>query len=152
MGYDDTTGVILYFNPDQPFLSTDTIMIGLMKIILVYPYKTKRTIGYLLLQQNPEIILHGFYLLDLISFELYITSTTFCDTTILTYEIELTPAVKKICFNLLNYGYFTIPYVVDTISNSPAGHQLPKHSKKNVCIIAINGKETITYQGELEKL
>ena len=77
MGYDDTTGVILYFNPDQPFLSTDTIMIGLMKIILVYPYKTKHTIGYLLLQQNPEIILHGFYLLDLISFELYITSTHF---------------------------------------------------------------------------
>ena len=46
------------------------------------------------------------------------------------YEIELTPAGKKIGFNLFYDEYFTIPYVIDTIPNSPAGHQLPTQANK----------------------
>ena len=57
----------------------------------------------------------------------------------LTYEIELPPAGKKISYNLLNDEDFTIPYVVDTIPNSPAGHQLPTQDKRNLWIIYING-------------
>ena len=49
--------------------------------------------------------------------ELDITPTPFSDTTIITYEIELTPAGKEIGFNLLNDEYFTITYVTDTIPN-----------------------------------
>ena len=40
MIYASTTGVIIYCNPDQPFISTDTIMLGLMHIILFSPYNT----------------------------------------------------------------------------------------------------------------
>ena len=42
-----------------------------------------------------------------------------------TYEIELLPAGNGIGFNLLDDEDFTIPYVIDTIPNSRAGHQLP---------------------------
>ena len=49
-------------------------------------------------------------------------STPFYYTTILTYEIELSPAGNKIGLNLLNVEYFTIPYVIDTNPNSSAGH------------------------------
>ena len=37
MEYADTTGVILYCKPYQPFLSTDSTIFGLMNIILVSP-------------------------------------------------------------------------------------------------------------------
>ena len=40
MGYEATTGVILYCKPYQPFLSTYPIMFGLMNIIIVSPYDT----------------------------------------------------------------------------------------------------------------
>ena len=40
MGYSDTTGVIIYWKPDHPFLSTENFMFGLMNIIIVYLYKT----------------------------------------------------------------------------------------------------------------
>ena len=33
---------------------------------------------------------------------------------------------------------FTIPYVIDTIPNSPGGHQLPTKVNKNVWIVSIN--------------
>ena len=57
--------------------------------------------------------------------ELDLTSTPFKDETIFTYDIELPPSGKKIGFNLLDDDDFTIPYITDTIPNSPAGHQLP---------------------------
>ena len=41
------------------------------------------------------------------------------------YEIELPPLGKKVGFNLLDDEDFKIPYITDTIPNSPAGHQLP---------------------------
>ena len=34
---------------------------------------------------------------------------------------------------------FTIPYVADTIPNSPDGCQIPTQSKRNVWIIAVIG-------------
>ena len=62
--------------------------------------------------------------------ELDITSTMFCDSTIITYEIELPLAGKKFGFNLLDDEEFTIPYVTDTIPNFPSGHQIPTQVKK----------------------
>ena len=71
--------------------------------------------------------------------ELDLTSTTFCDTTTLTYEIELSLDGEKIGFYLLDDEDFTIHHVIDTIPNSPAGHQLPTQANNNLWIIAING-------------
>ena len=45
-----------------------------------------------------------------------------------------------------------MPYITDTIPNSPTGHQLPTQAKKNVCIIAINGEDPIKAQGTLDEL
>ena len=84
--------------------------------------------------------------------ELYTTSTTFCDTTILTYEIELPPAGKKFGFNLLDDEYFTVPYVTDTTLNSPDGYKLTTQEKKKVWIIYINVESPITYQGALDEI
>ena len=47
---------------------------------------------------------------------------------------------------------FTIPYITDTIPDSPAGCQLTSQSKQNVWIVAINGEEPITAQGVLDEL
>ena len=69
--------------------------------------------------------MHYSDLLNLIPNELDITSTKFCDTKINTYEIELPPSGKKVGFNSLDDEDFTIPYITDTIPNSPSGHQLP---------------------------
>ena len=84
--------------------------------------------------------------------ELDLTSTPFCDTKIITYEIELPPSGNKIGFNLLDDEYFTIPFVTKTIPNSPSGHQLPTQDKKNVWIVDTNGEEPITDQGVLSEL
>ena len=51
---------------------------------------------------------------------------------------------KKVGFNLLDYEDFTIPYITDTILNSPSGRQLPTQAKRNLWIISINGEENIT--------
>ena len=83
-------------------------------------------------------------MLQLIPCEIYPTSTPFRDTKILAYEIELPPSGNKIGFNLLDDEGFTVPYVIDTIPNSPTGHQLPTQANKNVDIIDINVEETIT--------
>ena len=45
-----------------------------------------------------------------------------------------------------------MPYVTDTIQNSPAGCQLPTPAKLNVWIIDNNGENLITYQGALDYL
>ena len=58
--------------------------------------------------------------------------------TIITYDIELPLYGNKVGLNLLNYEDFTIPYITDTIPNSPSGHKLPSQANRNVWIIAIN--------------
>ena len=68
----------------------------------------------------------------------------------LTYEIGLPPSGKKDGFNLLYDGYFTIPYIIDTIQNSPASHQFTTQAKLNVWIGAIYEEEPIKYQYVLD--
>ena len=70
----------------------------------------------------------------------------------ITYEIVLPPSGKKIGFNLLDYRYFKIPYITDTIPNSPTVHQLTTHVKLNGWIVYIKGEDHITYQGVLDEL
>ena len=89
----------------------------------------KHTPVYLLPLQYPKIHIHNSDLLNLIPFELDLTSTPFCGTIILTCEIYLRPYVNKVGFDLLDNEYFTIPYITDAIQNSPAGHQLPSQAK-----------------------
>ena len=59
---------------------------------------------------------------------------------------------KKGGFILLDDEYFTIPYVIETIPNSPASHQLPTQAKRNLWIMDINGEEPITSQGAIDEL
>ena len=49
--------------------------------------------------------------------ELDLTFTPFCDTTMLTYEIELPTSENKVGFNLLDDEDFTIPHITDTTPN-----------------------------------
>ena len=97
MGYAATTGVIIYFNHDQPFFIHRAHWFDEYNSRL--SIEDKHTIGYLLLQQYPESIIYSSCVLNLIQCELDITSTPFCDITILPYEIELLPAGKKLGFN-----------------------------------------------------
>ena len=78
----------------------------------------------------------------MIPFEIDLTSNLFHDTKILVCEIELRPAENKTGFDLLDDKEFTIPFVNDTILNSPAGHQLLAQARKNVWIVAINYNST----------
>ena len=84
--------------------------------------------------------------------ELDLTSTPFRDEKIITYDLQLPLSGKKNGFNLLDDEDFTIPYITDTIPNSPAGHQLPSQAKRKVWIVDINGEEHITAQGVLDEL
>ena len=78
----------------------------------------KHTPISLLFHQNLESLLSNSDLLNLMPCEFDLTSTTFRDTKILTYEIELPPDRNKNGFNLLNDEYFTIPYSIGIIPNS----------------------------------
>ena len=87
MVYTATTGVILYWIPDQPFVTHRSYHGWFDEYNSHLSIKEKHSPGYLLLRQDPEILIHNSKLLNLIICELDITSTTFSDTTILTYEI-----------------------------------------------------------------
>ena len=67
-----------------------------------------------------------------------IKSNPFCDTTILSYEIELPFYGNKIGFSLLDAEIFTTPSVIDTIPKTPAIHKLTTQYIKYIFIIAIN--------------
>ena len=112
----------------------------------------RHTQGYWLLKQDPETNVHNSDLLNLIPCEFDLTSTTFCDTTMITYEIKLPPSGKKVGFNLLDDEDFTTPYITNTIPNWPADNKLTTQDKRNVWIISINGEEPITDQGALDEL
>ena len=107
---------------------------------MIYKHPT----GYLLLQQDSESLPHKLDLLNLIPYELDITSTPFCDATILVYDIELPPYGNQISLNLMGDYYFTNPDILDTIRNSPDGYQLMTQAKKNMLRISINGEYPIT--------
>ena len=139
MGYAATTGVIIQWNPDQPFVIHRYHHFWFDECNYRLSIENNHTTDYLLLQQDYESLIHNSDLLNLIPCELDLTYTPLSDTKILKYEIKLTPSGKKIGFNLLNDEYFTIPYITDNIPNYPAGHQLPSQDKQNVLIVAING-------------
>ena len=84
--------------------------------------------------------------------ELDISSTTFEDVKIITYEIKLPSIGNQIGFNLMDDDDFKTPYIIDTIPNFPVSHKLPTQDKKNAWIISINVEDIITTKGELEKL
>ena len=136
MGYEATTGVIIYCNLYQTFVIYRAHHFWFDEYNSHISIEENHTPGSLLLQQDPESHFHNSDLLNLIPCEIDIISTTFCDTTILTYEIELPPSGKKFGFNLLDGEDFTIPYITDTIPNSPAGHQPPTQANRNLWIIA----------------
>ena len=102
MGYSDTTGVILYWKPDQPF--------GIHRShhFWFYGYKSrfsieyKHTPGSLLLQKDSGVSIHYSELLNFIPCEIDLTYPIFSDKTIITYKIELPPSGKKVGFNLLD--------------------------------------------------
>ena len=88
MGYEVTTGVILYWNPYQP------LVINISHHVWFYEYnsclsiKDKHNTSPLLFKQDPKKHAYNSYLLNLIPCETDLASTPFRDITILTYEIE----------------------------------------------------------------
>ena len=136
MGYAATTGFILYWKSDQPFVIHRSHHVRFDEYNYRLSIEDKHT--------------HESDLLNLIPCELDIISTPFIDTKIITYEIELPPSGNKVGFNLLYHEYFTITYITDTIPNSPDGHQLPSQANRNVWIVYINGEEPITAQCVLD--
>ena len=99
MGYADTTGVIIYWKPDQTFVIHKDHHVWFDEYKSRLSMKYKHTPGSLLLRQYPEINIHNLEPLNLIPCELDIAFTPLCDKKILTYEIELPPSVKKFGFN-----------------------------------------------------
>ena len=66
--------------------------------------------------------------------------------------MEFPTSGMKTGFNLLDDEDFTIPYIIDTTQNSPAGYQLPIQDNKNLRIIDINKEDPNKDQGKLDKL
>ena len=117
----------------------------------LYTY-VKYTPGSLLLQQEPTGFLQNNDKLKFIPFELDLSSTPFGYEKIITYEIELPTAGKKIGSNLMDDDEFTIPYIIGTITNYLTFHLLLKQTKKIFRITTINRENPITSIGSLEKL
>ena len=125
MGYSDTKGVILYWKLDQPFIIHRAHHVWFDEYNSRLSIEDKDTKISLLLLQDPEGHIHNSDQLNLIPWKIDLKYTPFSDETIITYDIELPPSGKKIGFNLLDDGDFTIPYITDTIPNYPAVNQLP---------------------------
>ena len=134
----DTTGVVIYWNPDQPFVIHRAYHVCFDEYNYWFLNEYKNAPGSLLHKQDTETHVHNSDLLNWIPSEIGLTYTPFCDTKTLTYEIELPPSENKVGFNLLDDEDITIPCINNTIQTLPAGHQLPTQSKLNVWIIDIN--------------
>ena len=87
MVYTATTVFIIYWKPYQPFAIHRSHHAWFDEYSSCLSIEYKHTPGYLLLQQDPETLLHDLDLLKLIPCELDLTSITFRDTKIPTYEI-----------------------------------------------------------------
>ena len=85
MVYAATIGIILYWKPYQPFVIHRYHNVLFDEYGSRISIEYKQTPGSLIFQQYSEILIHDSYLLNLIPFELDLTSTPFCDTTIFTY-------------------------------------------------------------------
>ena len=113
MGYAATTGVILYWKLDQPFIIHRAHHVWFDEYNDPLSIQYKHTPGSLLLRKDPEGHIHDSDILNLIQFKLDIKSTPFSYETNITYDIELPPSGNKIGFNLMDDEYFTIPYITD---------------------------------------
>ena len=102
MGYAATTGVIIYWKPDQPFIIHRDPHVWFDEYISRLSINDKHTPGSLLLWQDSGVHIHYSDLPNLIPCKLDLKSTPFSDETIITYDIELPPSGKKIGFNLLD--------------------------------------------------
>ena len=131
MVYSAIIGVILYWKPYQTFFIHRAHHVWFNEYNYLLSIEYKHNPGYLLLQQYPESNIHNSDLLNLITCELDLKSTPFCDTKTIIYEIELPTSGKNIGPNLLDDEDFTIPHIIDTISISPYVHQLPTQANKN---------------------
>ena len=89
MGYAATTGVILYWKPDQPFIIHRSHHVWFDDYNSRLSIEDNHTPGSLLLRQYPEGCIHDSDLFNLIPCELDLISTLFSDETIITYDIEL---------------------------------------------------------------
>ena len=87
MGYAATTGFILYWKPDQPFVIHRAHHVWFDEYTSRLSIEYNHTPGSLLLPQDPESHIHNSYLLDLIPCELDLKSTPFSDMAIITYNI-----------------------------------------------------------------
>ena len=152
MGYEATTGVIIYWKPDQPFYIHRAHNIWFGEYNYHIYIEEKHTTGSFLLQQYPKSLIDNSYLLNFFPCELDLTYTPFHDKRIITYKSELPPVRKEIGFNLFDDEDFTIPYVTDAIPNSPDVHKIPTQAKENVWIKNINREETIKAQGVLDEI
>ena len=91
MGYAATTGVILYWKPDQQFIIHRAHHFWFDEYNSFLSIEDKHTPGSLLRRQYPEGHFHDSDPLNLIPCKLDITSTPCSDETIITYDIELPP-------------------------------------------------------------
>ena len=96
MVYAATTGVILYWKPDQPFIIHRAHHVWCDKYNYCSSIEYNHTPGSLLLWQDIEDHSLNSDLLNLIPCEIDITSTPFSDETIITYDIEFPPSGNKI--------------------------------------------------------
>ena len=113
-----TIGVILYWQPNQPFFIHIAHHVWFDEYSSCISIEYNHSLGSLQLQQYPEINFHNQDLLNLIPCELDIKSTVFLDTKIITYENQLPLSGRKVGFDLLNDKDFTIQYITDTIKKS----------------------------------
>ena len=94
VGYEATTGVILYWKTDQPFIIHRAHHVWFDEYNYHLSVEYNHTLGSLLLWQDREFCIHDSDVLNLIIFELYLTSTPFSDKTIIKYDIDLPPSGK----------------------------------------------------------
>ena len=88
MGYEATTGVILYWKPDQQFIINISHHFWFDEYNYSLSIEDKHTPGSLILWKYPEIHIHDSDPLNLIPCELDLTSTPFNDEKIITYDID----------------------------------------------------------------
>ena len=87
MGYTATTGVILYWKPDQPFIIHRAHHVWFDEYNSCLSIEDNQNLVSLILQQDPEGHTHDSDLFKLIPCELDLTSTPFRDETIIAYDI-----------------------------------------------------------------
>ena len=87
MGYAATTGVILYWKPDQPFVIHRAHHVLFDEYNYHLSIEENHTPGSLLIQQYTEIWVNNLDLLNIISCKIDLISTPFSGTKILVYEI-----------------------------------------------------------------